>query len=87
MFQLETAAVVMTDTSFRGFLVPHYLIKDPVSGGMGNIFNVKGKSKILILSTTLKHFPILRRTIESFLYLHTALHIKYAMFLSDFNQT
>ena len=31
--------IVMTDMLFRGFLIPHYLINDPVSGGMLNIFN------------------------------------------------
>ena len=53
---------------------PHYLINDPVFGGIRNIFNVKGKSTILILSTILKHFLILRRIIESLLYMNTGLH-------------
>jgi len=58
---------------------PHYLINDPVFGGIRNIFNVKGKSTILIFSTILKHFLILRRNSESFLYMHIGLHIKYAI--------
>jgi hypothetical protein len=49
-----------------------------------NIYNVQGS--IFIFSKILKHFLITGRIIELFLYLHTGLHVKYAMFSSDFNQ-
>ena len=42
---------------------------------------------VLIWSKTLKHFLTLRRTAEICLYMHIRLNAKYAMFLSDFNQT
>ena len=42
---------------------------------------------VLILSTSFKHFPILRRTTESFLYIYKCLHAQYGMFVPDFHQT
>lgn len=41
---------------------------------------------VLILSTMLKQFSILRKTIQSFLHTHTGLHAQYGMFFSDFYQ-
>ena len=42
---------------------------------------------VLILSTNWKHFVILRKAVESFLYIYIGLHAKYAMILLDYNQT
>jgi hypothetical protein len=55
-------------------------------GFRGDIFNGKCKSTILIFSKISKHFLILR-SIHSFSYMYIGLHVQYAMFLSDFNQT